>query len=72
MPDKKKYIKVITKEQTICENKKELEKDANYEVLGINSIQKAGQLAREGRAEEAQRNQAAWNKRMANNVNNEM
>lgn len=63
-------MKVITKIVDISDDRKALEAEANYEVIGINNIQKTSKLAREGKAFEAQKQAAAWNKRMKNNLNN--
>ena len=50
----------------ISNDKEEVEKDANFEILGVNAIQQSAKLARLGEFKKAQINAKAWDKRMTN------
>ena len=41
-------IRVITKRLEICSDKQEIEKQANYKILSVNSLQKSSQMAQLG------------------------
>lgn len=41
-------MRVITDHMDISNDREELEKDANFEILGVNAIQQSSKLARQG------------------------
>ena len=49
-----KYIRIITKNMKISDNKEEIEKIANYDIIGAAEIQKSAKLAGAGLLREAQ------------------
>lgn len=49
-----KCIRVITKVQEVSHDRKEVEKDANADILGVNCVQQAARLARRGSFRKAQ------------------
>ncbi len=53
-------IRVLTKKLEISSDKKEIEKQANYNILSVNAIQKSSQLARDGDFRGAQAHASAW------------
>ena len=62
-----KCIRVITKMQKVSSDKEEIAKDAKYEILSVNAIQKSSQLAKEGNYRGAQVNAYAWKQFMKSN-----
>ena len=48
------------------QEREELEKNADYEILGMNAIQQTSKFARRGDFE------GAWDQRMASNINSEV
>jgi len=66
-----KCVRVITQTQEISNDRQELEKGANYEILGMNAIQQSSKMARAGKFKEAQVYAKAANRRMRNNIANE-
>lgn len=54
----------------ISSNRDELEKQANYRILGMNAIQQSSKMARAGKVKEAQVVSKAWNRRMRSQKNN--
>ena len=63
--DGSRCVRVITKQLIISHDRKEVEKDANFEILGMNAIQKSAKLARMGEFKKAQINAKAWHNRMS-------
>jgi len=55
-------IRVVTKQQQICTEKDIVQKQANYDIISTNAIQKTSKLAKEGSLREAQSNALAWKK----------
>ena len=55
----------------ISNDRKELEKKANFEILGMNAIKQSSKLARDGDILKAQVHAKAWNRRMRDNVQTE-
>ena len=54
------------------QEREELEKNANYEILGMNAIQQTSKFARRGDFEGARVNARAWDQRLASNINSEV
>ena len=54
------------------QEREELEKNADYEILGMNAIQQTSKFARRGDFEGARVNARAWDQRMASNINSEV
>ena len=57
-----KCIRVMTKKLEISSDKQEIEKQANYNIMSVNAIQKSSQLAKEGDYRGAQVKANAWKK----------
>ena len=57
-----KYIKVFTDLKTVSSNKEEILKQADFDVVSGNAIQKSAKMAMEGRFKDAQINNMAWKK----------
>ena len=64
-----KYIKVFTDLKTVSSNKEEILKQADFDVVSGNAIQKSAKMAMEGRFKDAQINNMAWKKFLNENQN---
>ena len=64
-----KYIKVFTDLKTVSSNKEEILKQADFDVVSGNAIQKSANLAKEGKLKDAQVNSMAWKKFLNENQN---
>ena len=60
-------VRVITKRLEISNDLKDLEKKANYEILGMNAVQQSNKYARQGDYRQAQVISKAWDMRMQKN-----
>ena len=69
--DGSKCIRIISNLQQISNDRDELEKNANYEILSTNAIQQSSKLAKAGQMREAQAYAKSWNRRMRSQMNNE-
>jgi len=69
--DGNKCIRVITSKQDISNDRSEVEKEADLEILGMNAIQQSSKMARQGKVLEAQVYAKAQNRRQKTYVNNE-
>ena len=61
-------IRVLTKQQQICMEKEIVRKQANYDIISTNAIQKTSKLAKEGSYREAQSHALAWKKFIKNSA----
>jgi hypothetical protein len=61
-------IRVVTKQQQICTEKDIVQKQANFDIISTNAIQKTSKLAKDGNLREAQSNALAWKKFMKTQV----
>jgi hypothetical protein len=61
-------IRVVTKNQKICSEKDVIQKEANFNIISTNAIQKTSKLAKEGNYRAAQSNALAWKKMMKSNI----
>lgn len=61
-------IRVITKQQQICMERDIVQKQANYDIISTNAIQKTSNLAKGGKYREAQSHALAWKKFIKNNA----
>jgi len=59
-----KCIRVMTNLQKLSSDKEEIAKDAKYNILSVNAMQKSSQLAKEGNYRKAQANAYAWKNMM--------
>lgn len=67
--DGMKCIRVITKVQQVTNDRKEVEAEADVEVLGVNCVQQAAKLARRGSFRKAQAYMKGQRKYWGNNSN---
>lgn len=65
--DGSKCVKVISKELEIGTDREEVEKEANYEMLGQHCIQQSAKIAQKGDVREAQAYAKNWNRKMRSN-----
>ena len=65
--DGAKIVKVITQQLTICSDREDVEKDANYEILGQHAIQQSAKMAQKGDVREAQAYAKNWNRKIRMN-----
>ena len=69
--DGSKCIRVITEIQNVSSNRDELEKNANFEILGKNAIQQSANIAKAGNHRFAQAYAKNWNRQMRAATNNQ-
>lgn len=69
--DGSKCIRVITEKQDISSEREDLEKNANFEVLGHNAIMQSANMARMGNHRGAQAYAKNWNRKMKINAESE-
>ncbi|CDW75118.1 type a von willebrand factor domain-containing protein [Stylonychia lemnae] len=62
--DGARCVRVISCQTEISNDKQELEKNANFEILGLNAIQQSSKLARQGDYKQAQVAAKAWDNRL--------
>ena len=62
--DGSKCIRVITSEQKVSNEREELERQADYEMLGQNAIQQGARLAKAGHHRFAQAYAKNWGRKM--------
>ena len=65
--DGSRQVRVITQRLEISTDREFLEEEANYEILGMNAIQKSNMMARGGDYKMAQVVSKAWDNKMAAN-----
>ncbi|CDW86904.1 type a von willebrand factor domain-containing protein [Stylonychia lemnae] len=68
--DGNKCIRIITNQKSISNDRTDLEKNANYEILSTNAIQKSSQMAKRGNMREAQAYAKVWKRKMKSNIQN--
>eukprot|EP00347_Sterkiella_histriomuscorum_P012379 403368807 len=66
-----KQVRIITNQQTISNDREDLEKNANYQILSTNAIQQSSKLAKRGQMREAQAIAKTWKRQMRGNVQSE-
>eukprot|EP00347_Sterkiella_histriomuscorum_P023950 403332824 len=69
--DGAKCVRVITNQMEISNDREEVEKQANFEILGVNAIQQSSKLARQGEFKKAQVAAKAWDNRLLSNTVNQ-
>eukprot|EP00831_Metopus_contortus_P003877 TRINITY_DN11429_c0_g1_i1.p1 TRINITY_DN11429_c0_g1~~TRINITY_DN11429_c0_g1_i1.p1 ORF type:complete len:166 (+),score=46.95 TRINITY_DN11429_c0_g1_i1:209-706(+) len=57
-----KCVRVLTKKQEITFEKEEAKKDAKFDILSVNAVQKTAKMAKEGNFRGAQANAYQWKK----------
>jgi hypothetical protein len=62
--DGTKCIRIISNKQSISNDRDQLEKNANYEILSTNAIQQSSKLAKNGQMREAQAYAKTWKRKM--------
>jgi len=63
-----KCIRVVTSLQKVSSDKEEIAKDAKYQILSVNAMQKSSQLAKEGKFRKAQANAKVWKQMIKSKV----
>mmetsp|Transcript_42322 Transcript_42322/g.40550 ORF Transcript_42322/g.40550 Transcript_42322/m.40550 type:complete len:115 (+) Transcript_42322:1120-1464(+) len=66
-----KCARVITHTQKISNDKEEVQKNADFEILGMNAIQQTAKIAKQGDYKMAQVNARAWDQILQKGMNNE-
>jgi len=66
--DRSRCVRVITMALEISDDKEEVERDADYDLLGMNAIQQSAKLAKMGDYKQAQINAKAWDNRMKSRI----
>eukprot|EP00347_Sterkiella_histriomuscorum_P018210 403346370 len=66
--DGARCVRVITNLVEISDDKEELQKDADFDILGVNAIQQTAKMARQGNVVQAQVNAKAWSRHLERNV----
>ena len=62
--DGSKQVRVITNQLEASNDKDELKKDADFEILGLNAVQQSSKLARQGDYKKAQVAAKVWDNHM--------
>ncbi len=62
-------MRVITDNIEISNDRKKLEENADFSLLGLNAIKQTSKLARKGDLRSAQINAKAWNNKLSSNSN---
>jgi len=62
-------MRIVTKIQKMSSDKSEIERQAKYDIISVNAMQKFSELAKEGHYREAQLNAYAWKNFMHNSIN---
>jgi hypothetical protein len=65
--DGSKQVRVITQRLEISSDKETLKKEADFEILGMNAVQQASKVARQGDFKKAQVISKAWDNNMISN-----
>ena len=66
-----KCVRVITNNLEISNDRDKLEKEANFDILGLNAIKQTSKLARKGDYLQAQINAKVWEGKIAKASNTE-
>jgi hypothetical protein len=63
-------VRVITSKLEISTDRQEVEKEANFGILGVNAVQQSAKLAKQGNLKKAQIQAKAFDKHMTKNCTN--
>ena len=69
--DGSKWLRVITRQQEVCNEREEVQKKADYEILSFNCMTRATNIARTGDLSQAQSIMKGFKRGMRKNITNE-